>query len=165
MPAAWHQSTLAGGGSGSGRGGTSAAVKTTRDRGLSSRPHRRCLSLTPSCNLFPPHFLRPARHGNVSKRGRKQQLGGFKRDIYLPVRGGSVNVRTKRREKRTKLLLSALGNIYPPFIVTPLSRNVKQRPRILLLLLHRRRRPLRSYNVKRFTQFKPIFCLYIQNNR
>lgn len=50
--------------------------------------------------------------------------------IYLPVRGGSVNVRTKRREKRTKLLLSAFGNIYPPFIVTPLSRNLKHIQRI-----------------------------------
>lgn len=40
----------------------------------------------------------------------------------VPVRGGSVKVRTKR-EKRTKLPLSAFGNIYPPFIVTPLFRN------------------------------------------
>ena len=36
----------------------------------------------------------------------------------LPVRGGSVTVRTKRRERMTKLLLSAFGNIYPPFIIT-----------------------------------------------
>lgn len=34
-------------------------------------------------------------------------------------------MRTKRREKRTKLLLRAFGNIYPPFIVTPLFRNLK----------------------------------------
>lgn len=38
--------------------------------------------------------------------------------LYLPVPGESVTVRTKRREKRRKLLLSAFGNIYPPFIVT-----------------------------------------------
>lgn len=44
--------------------------------------------------------------------------------VYLPVRGESVTVRTKRREKRRKLLLSAFGNIYPPFIVTLLSRNL-----------------------------------------
>lgn len=49
------------------------------------------------------------------------------KQIHLPVRGGSVNVRTKRREKRTKLLLSAFGNIYPPFIVTPLFRNFSKR--------------------------------------
>lgn len=34
-------------------------------------------------------------------------------------------MRTKRREKRTKMLLRAFGNIYPPFIVTPLFRNLK----------------------------------------
>lgn len=37
-------------------------------------------------------------------------------------------MRTKRREKRTKLPLSAFGNIYPPFIVTLLFRNYKNIP-------------------------------------
>lgn len=42
---------------------------------------------------------------------------------HLPVRGGSVKVRTNRRDKtRTKLLLSAFGNIYPPFIVVPTQK-------------------------------------------
>lgn len=45
------------------------------------------------------------------------------------MRGGSVKVRTKRREKRTKMLLRAFGNIYPPFIVTPLFRNLKYKHR------------------------------------
>lgn len=63
--------------------------------------------------------------------------------MYLPVRGGSVNVRTKRREKSTKLLLSAFGNIYPPFIVTPLFRNFKKYTEDL------HRRPLRVQTVRR----------------
>lgn len=72
----------------------------------------------PSCNLRPPplFFFFPAEPEGMCAQ-RKQLL-----KVYLPVRGGSVNVRTKRREKRTKLLLSAFGNIYPPFIVTPLFR-------------------------------------------
>lgn len=51
VPAAWRQSTVAGG---SGRS-TSAAVKTTGARGLSRRPHRltRRSPSAPSCNLFP----------------------------------------------------------------------------------------------------------------
>lgn len=62
----------------------------------------------------------------ISTKDTKQQQGFFlylKKNKSIPVRGGSVNVRTKRREKRTKLPLSAFGNIYPPFIVTPLFRN------------------------------------------
>lgn len=72
-------------------------------------------------------------------------------------------MRTKRREKRTKLLLSAFGNIYPPFIVTPLFRNVNKYTEDLQ---HRRRhryryrrRPLRVFflNVTRLiTQNKHV---------
>ena len=43
--------------------------------------------------------------------------------VELPVFGGSVCARAKRREKKTKQLLSAFGNIYPPFIVARLLRN------------------------------------------
>lgn len=77
------------------------------------------------------------------------------------MRGGSVNVRTKRREKRTKLLLRACGNIYPPFIVTPLFRNLKY--------IQRGPAPPPSsssslaYSPKHLAPFKRILCA--QNER
>lgn len=43
----------------------------------------------------------------------------------LPVRGGSVIVRMKRRS--TKPPLSAFGNIYPPFIVSYTRENVREK--------------------------------------
>lgn len=77
----------------------------------------------PHLRAYSPDLTLPVE----SLRLRADPYGNVKRNFagYLPVRGGSVNVRTKRREKRTKLLLRACGNIYPPFIVTPLFRNLK----------------------------------------
>lgn len=91
----------------------SSGLKITGAPGLSSRPFR-CFLLTAVISVSSPQEC-------MQRKTTR---------MYLPVRGGSVNVRTKRREKRTKLLLSAFGNIYPPFIVTPLSRNLKHIPRI-----------------------------------
>lgn len=74
----------------------------------------------------PPDPLLPAEASasEATLRGREKQLMD-----HLPVRGGSVKVRTKRREKSTKLPLRAFGNIYPPFIVAPLPRNSEHRRR------------------------------------
>lgn len=97
-------------------------LKSTGVPGLWSRPPRwTCRPLPPALIRF-SHFL--AEPGGNTCTRKTTRRG------YLPARGGSVKVRTKRREKRTKLLLSAFGNIYPPFIVTPLSRNVRYIPRI-----------------------------------
>lgn len=86
--------------------------------GLSARPDAFCLAT---------HVQICLSQCGSAVHGKEKQPGV---NLYLPVRGGSVNARTKRREKRTKLLLSAFGNIYPPFIVTPLSRNLKNIPMI-----------------------------------
>lgn len=72
--------------------------------------------------------------------------------LYLPVPGESVTVRTKRREKRRKLLLSAFGNIYPPFIVTLLYLENLIIPTEGL----QRLRPLPKHNYHRRTRLKSI---------
>ena len=136
------------------------AVPDTVQQQYSSGLKNHQSPLAHPAGLYPPDLQLSASSCNLrfslflSEQSPREMCAKEKQlKIYLPARGGSVNVRTKRREKRTKLLLSAFGNIYPPFIVTPLFRNVKKYTEVL-----HRRRPLLIYNVTRFTQcIVPIF--------